>query len=164
MTARQFKEDARPLSLREIAGLSPGLWTALRRAGADPRIVSRAHPGARIAALWRGRAPILARGDLIFWPAAPEDAAACGDPRLLALLQHELQHVLDYARGELTALGYLSRPKHWSYRWPGAAAWDELGVEQRAVAAERLRLAQSGLLPASEIPRLEALIPWAPKP
>ena len=122
--------------------------------------MARPHPGARIAAAWRGEVPILTRGDLVFWPRAPADLSGT---RMVAVLQHELQHVLDYATGRLTAWRYLGHPRHWSYAidpaWMGD--FDSLGAEQRAVLAERLWLAEAGLRPPAEIARLRSIIPWA---
>ena len=80
----------------------------------------------------------------------------------MAVLQHELQHVLDYGTGRLTAIGYLSRPADWRYGWKDAdVSWDRLGAEQRASMAEHLWLIDHGLAPSDERPRLEAVIPWA---
>ncbi len=148
------------MTLAERSALSAGLEAALTLAGAEPRIVAWAHPGARIATAWRGQVSILTRGDLVFWPRAPADLSG---PRTMAVLQHELQHVLDYATGRLTARRYLSHPRHWSYAidpaWTGD--FDSLGAEQRAVLAERLWLAEAGLRPRAEIARLRSIIPWA---
>ena len=84
----------------------------------------------------------------------------------MAVLQHELQHVLDYATGWLTGRRYLGQPRHWSYAVPPGwtGGFDALGAEQRAVLAERLWLAEAGLRPDSEIARLRAVIPWARGP
>jgi hypothetical protein len=135
----------RPISDAERAALSPGLLRALGDAGAEPRLVDAAHPGARLVALWRGRAPILVRGACIYWPGAPEDLSGAGD-RALAVLQHELQHVLDYALGELTGRGYLLRPRNWRYRYALTAAsrWRDFGAEQRASIAEHHWLIERG--------------------
>jgi hypothetical protein len=81
----------------------------------------------------------------------------------MGVLQHELQHVLEYATGELTAFGYLRRPDDWTYEvelTPGLN-WSQLGAEQRATLAERLWLAEHGLAPAGEVGVLRAIIPWA---
>jgi len=81
----------------------------------------------------------------------------------MAVLQHELQHVLEYASGELTALGYLSDPRHWTYgvRLTPGTRWSQLGAEQRASLAERLWLAEHGLAGEDELERLRAIVPWA---
>jgi hypothetical protein len=152
----------RPLTGGEWRALSLGLEAALLASGARPRIVSKAHPGARIAAAWRGSVPILTRGDAIFWPGAPPDLSEAG-PRGLAILQHELQHVLDYRSGRLTAARYLGDPREWTYGVEDAIprGFDRLGAEQRATLAERLWLAENGFRPALEVAILRAVIPWA---
>ena len=155
----------RPLTPGEEAKIHPGLREALSAAGARPVIVAAAHPGARMAALWRRRAPILTRGDAIWWPGAGEDFSGPWAAQGMATLQHELQHVLDYRIGWLTAARYLSRPRHWSYRLeirPGLE-WDALGAEQRAMAAELLWLAENapGRVSRSQLRILTDLIPWA---
>jgi hypothetical protein len=149
----------RGLTAGERAGLSDGLERALAAAGAFPRIVAAASPLARVAGLWRGHVPVLTLGDRIFWPGAPEDAD--GREAEMALLQHELQHVLDYATGALTWWGYGLDPRNWTYRLPPARRWDwrRLGAEQRAVLSERLwRAERAGDLPAAEACRRH--IPW----
>jgi hypothetical protein len=161
----------RPLTEAECAQVSPGLMEALGRAGVAPWIIRRAHPGARVAALWRGATPILARPGRIFWPGAPEDLAGAGD-RALAILQHELQHVLDYATGELSAARYLLNPKNWRYRYelrPGAR-WRDFGAEQRASIAEHWWLLERGRAdlvardlhgPPPGLDLYRRVIPWA---
>ncbi len=152
----------RPLTVGEWRALSPGLEAALVASGARPRIVSVAHPAARIAAAWRGSVPILTRGDAIFWPGASPDLSKHG-PGRLAILQHELQHVLDYRSGRLTAARYLGDPREWTYNVDDALSrgFDRLGAEQRATFAEHLWLAENGFRPASEVAVLRAVIPWA---
>ena len=152
----------RPLAAGEWRALSAGLEAALASSGATPCIVAAAHPAARFAAVWRGSVAILTRGDAIFWPNAPPDLSECG-PGGLATLQHELQHVLDYRSGRVTAARYLSDPREWTYKLDRAAspAFDRLGAEQRATLVERLWLAENGHRPRSEIPALRAAIPWA---
>ena len=152
----------RDLTSGEWGALSVGLAKALRAAEARPCVVARAHPGARVAALWRGAVPVLTRGDQIWWPNAPPDFSAPGLERGMAVLQHELQHVLDYRDGWLTAFTYLTDPRHWTYRWSlEDAVWDELGAEQRASMAEQLWLIERGLAPAGELVALKKIIPWA---
>lgn len=150
----------RALTEREWAALSPGLAQALLAAGAQPRIRRWAHAGARLAGLWRGTIPILTRDDDIFWPQAPADVSASP---AMALLQHELQHVLDYRSGWLTAAGYLCKPRHWryAYRLGPNTRWDTLGAEQRAMVAEHIWLMENGRAPAGDLERLRALAPWA---
>lgn len=155
----------RPLTEGEEAKIHPGLREALRGAGAQPVIIAAAHPGARMAALWRGGPPILTRGDAIWWPGAEEDFSGPWAAGAMATLQHELQHVLDYRIGWLTAARYLSRPTHWSYRLeirPGLI-WDALGAEQRATAAELLWIAENapGRGSRADLRILRDLIPWA---
>jgi hypothetical protein len=147
------------LTAGEWAALSGGLREALMASGAAPTIRARAHPAARVSALWRGSVPILARGDTIWWPGAPADLS--GGPAM-ALLQHELQHVLDYRTGWLTAARYLAGPRHWRYGYELApeTAWDALGAEQRAMVAEHIWLMENGLVAANDLERLRALAPW----
>ena len=142
--------------------MSAGLEGALAGSGARPRIVANAHPAARIAAVWRGAVPILTRGDAVFWPGAPRDLSEA-EPRDLAILQHELQHVLDYRTGRLTAARYLSDPREWTYNIDDAdpLVFDRLGAEQRATLVEHLWLAENGYRPRSEVTPLRATIPWA---
>jgi hypothetical protein len=163
---------ARPLTETERRALSPGLWDALMAAGVKPQIRSRAHLAARIAGLWLGGTPVLARPRLIHWPGAPADLDRCDDPSR-AVLQHELQHLLDYATGAMSALGYLTRPRNWRYGYelaPGSR-WSDFGCEQRASIAEHLWLLEHGrqdlvrdCLGSDPAPLAEyrRLIPWAP--
>ncbi|HWA63847.1 MAG TPA: hypothetical protein VG939_20900 [Caulobacteraceae bacterium] len=152
----------RSLTAGERAALSPGLAEALDAAGAAPVLRDAAHPGARIAALWRGSVPILTRGDVIWWPGAPDDLSAPGLERAMAVLQHELQHVLDYRQGLLTGLGYLANPRNWIYGFDlgEGRAWAAWGAEQRASMAERLWLAERGLAHVAERAALASVIPW----
>ncbi|HYE46920.1 MAG TPA: hypothetical protein VEA44_14250 [Caulobacter sp.] len=150
---------SRTLTGGEQAALSPGLWDALVAAGAFPRIVASPSPLARIAWLWRGHTPVLTLGDRIFWGRAPEDCSR--QPAAMALLQHELQHVLDYATGRLSWFSYAVDPRNWSYALPGQDRWDwdRLGAEQRAVLAEQLwRAERAG--DAARIAVLRAVLPW----
>ncbi len=144
----------RPLTDIERHALSPGLLAALEAAGALPLIVPRAAWAARVAALWRGHAPVLTRGRRIYWPGAGEDLSRS------PLLQHEAQHVLDFATGRLSALGYLLNPRNWTYRLPADWDWSRLGAEQRAVLAERLWRAERAADEA-ELHQCRAAIPWA---
>jgi len=147
----------RALTSGEWAALSAGLVRALQAAGAEPRISNRAHPFAVIAGLWRGETPILALGRTVHWPRAPADLSGT---RAMSVLQHELQHVLDYAIGALTPAGYAFLPRNWTYRVPSSGAdWRRLGAEQRAVLAERLWLAEHDDPVAAQ--QLRAVIPWA---
>ncbi|WGM38136.1 hypothetical protein AMEJIAPC_01038 [Caulobacter sp. NIBR1757] len=148
----------RSLTASERAALSDGLWDALMAAGAFPRIVAASSPLARLSHLWRGHTPVLTLGDRIFWGRAPDDCSA--QPVAMALLQHELQHVLDFASGRMSWLSYALRPGDWSYSVPNAGwDWNRLGAEQRAVLAERLwRAERNGA--AGEAARLRAVLPW----
>lgn len=152
--------QARPLTDAERAALSPGLLAALDAAGAEPLIAPLAAWPARLARLWRGHVPVLTLGRRIHWPGAAADVS--GRPAAMALLQHELQHVLDFQTGRLTAIGYLLRPRNWTYRLPPPERWDwsRLGAEQRAVLAETLWRAEregAGDLAAA----CRRAIPWA---
>ena len=160
---------ARPLTAPERAALSLGLVAALDAAGVHPLVLDRVHPAARIAALWRGRPPILARPARIFWPGAPDDCSRHG-PLAMSDLQHELQHLLDYATGAMTGLGYLLRPADWRYGYvlTASSRWSDFGAEQRASIAEHHWLieagrrdlaARSGATGAPEDYR--SVIPWA---
>lgn len=148
---------ARHLTEAERKALSPGLVAALDAAGAAPLIVPRAAWLARLTWLWRWHVPILTRGRRIYWPGAPADFSKA--PNAMAVLQHELQHVLDFSTGRLSVLGYLLNPKNWTYRLPDDWDWRQLGAEQRAVLAERLWRAEQGL--AHDVAEVRAVIPWA---
>ena len=136
---------ARHLTPAERARLSPGLVIALGGAGASPLLLNRTHPAAVMAGLWRGSPPILTRPGRIFWPGATADYGEA-PAEVFATLQHELQHLLDYAIGALTGLGYLLRPADWryQYRLTGASRWEDFGAEQRASVAEHLWLMEQG--------------------
>ena len=152
--------QSRPLTDGERASLTPGLAQALDAAGVEPLIVARAALPARIAALWRGGVPILTWGPRIFWPRVPRDLSQ--SPRM-AILQHELQHVLDYATGALTPLGYVANPRNWtySYRLGEASAWSRFGAEQRAqIVEDYWRLERAGQ--AADHHR--RVIPWVVTP
>jgi hypothetical protein len=147
----------RPLSELERKLLSPGLIAALDEAGAVPLIVPRAAWLARLTFLWRGHVPILTRGRRIYWPGAAADLSTA--PNAMAVLQHELQHVLDFSTGRLSSLGYLLNPRNWTYRLPDERDWRRLGAEQRAVLAERLWRAEQEV--AHDLAEIRSLIPWA---
>lgn len=155
---------SRPLTTGEWDSLSAGLATALRRAGARPRLRDAVHLGARVAGfLRRTPPPILTRGDVIWWPAPPTDISRPGLETAMATLQHELQHVLDYRIGWLTAVRYLAHPRHWTYDWTMATdtAWERLGAEQRAAMAETLWLWENGLGGPGDLAALRRIVPWA---
>jgi hypothetical protein len=81
----------------------------------------------------------------------------------MAVLQHELQHVLDYKIGWLTGWRYVTNPRHWTYDWRLEAVrdWDALGAEQRASIAEHFWRAENDLAPAGDAEALRGVIPWA---
>ncbi len=155
---KRERRSSRPLTDAEWGMLSPGLAAALRAEAINPRIVNRAHPAALIAGLWRGGTPILTRGAAIWWPGA--QACFARHPAM-AILQHELQHVLEYATGELTALGYLTHPRNWTYAWRPGAPWKAYGAEQRASMVEDMWRMEHGLADPRDLPALRQLIPWA---
>jgi hypothetical protein len=150
---------ARRLTVGEWAELSPGLADALAAANSAPQIEDRAHLAAQLARLRFGRVPILALGRTIWWPNAPADLSGTTH---MAVLQHELQHVLDFADGRLTPLGYLIRPRNWSYRWEltEQLSWRRLGAEQRASVAEALWRAERSNA-AQDVAALRQVVPWA---
>ena len=149
----------RSLTANERAALSEGLWDALMAAGAFPRIAAASSPLARLSHAWRGHTPVLTLGDRIFWGRAPDDCSR--QPAAMALLQHELQHVLDFATGRMSWLSYALHPRDWTYNVPDTGwDWNRLGAEQRAVLAERLwRAEHKGA--GEEAARLRAVLPWA---
>ena len=150
---------ARGLTAGEWAELSAGLADALATLDLAPKIEDRAHVAARLARLRFGSTPILALGATIWWPDARRDFSGTGE---IAVLQHELQHVLDFAQGRLTVLGYLALPHNWIYGWrlTEQLSWRKLGAEQRASVAEALwRAERSGDAQTAAV--LRAVIPWA---
>ena len=83
----------------------------------------------------------------------------------MAVLQHELQHVLDFAERHLSVAGYLLLPHNWSYRWDlsHGLCWDQLGAEQRASMAEALWRAERASACGKAAAALREIIPWATK-
>jgi len=160
MTTPMPYGSSRPLTVEEQGALSPGLLQALEGAGVRPSIVARPAIGARIASLWRGSVPILAWYGRIFWPGALADMSL--DPRRMAVLQHELQHVLEYATGELGPLRYGFSPRNWRYGYEADpnADWVRFGAEQRAQIVEDLWLVERGLK-AGAIDWYRRIVPWA---
>ena len=155
-------KPTRSLTAGEWAALSAGLMDALRKAGSKPRIRDAAHTGAKISKAWRGQVPILTRGDDIWWPDAPDDLSRPGQEKGMAILQHELQHVLEYATGQLNAAAYLTHPKNWiyDYKLTPASRWSDFGAEQRASIVEQLwRLERGG--DAAALAAHRHVIPWA---
>jgi hypothetical protein len=150
----------RTLTSSEWAELSPGLGLALAAAAVTPMIDARPHPAAYLARLRFGGLPIMAVGRTIWWPNALPDFA--GTPQM-AVLQHELQHLLDFAEGGLSIAGYLLLPHNWTYRWApdDRLRWDRLGAEQRASVAEALWRAERSPASAPLAASLRQVIPWA---
>lgn len=158
------KRESRELTAGEQAALSDGLASALAEAHVRPRIAPRALWIGYVARLWRGSLPIMAVGRTVYWPGAPDDLSAPGRERQMAVLQHELQHLLDYATGALTPIGYALWPANWVYRYrlTRTLDWRDLGAEQRAQAVQDYWLAERGLLPdGPAAAELRRLIPWA---
>jgi hypothetical protein len=150
----------RPLTSAEWAELSEGLGAALSAAGVAPIIDPHPHPAAYLAQLRFGSLPIMAVGRTIWWPKAPPDLAGTN---AMAVLQHELQHILDFAEGRLTVAGYLLLPRNWTYRWglDGRLTWARLGAEQRASAVEALWRAERSSAHSETTAMLRRIIPWA---
>jgi len=160
MAARSARTATRRrLTEAEWAELSRGLPEALTAAGATPMIEPKPHPAAHLARLRFGSLPIMAVRSTIWWPNARPSFAGTAE---MAVLQHELQHVLDFAEGRLTVAGYLLAPHNWTYRWDldSHLRWDRLGAEQRASMAEALWRAEHTASPV-EADRLRSVIPWA---
>lgn len=106
----------------------------------------------------------MALGQTIRWAGAPDDMSAQGLERQMSILQHELQHVLEFASRDLSFLGYAMLPFNWGYRYElgEGTRWRDLGAEQRAQAVQDYWLAERRL--AADDPRLaefRRLIPWA---
>lgn len=166
MTDTMAHGAERPLTAQEWASLSDGLAPALSLAGVTPRIVARPAIGARIAALWRGgTAPILAWKQTVYWPGALENFAAPDAWRQMALLQHELHHLWEYAVGDLTWWRYGLDPRNWRYGYDltPRSRWSDFGAEQRASIAEHLWLIEHGRMSdpfGAELHR--RLPPWRP--
>jgi hypothetical protein len=151
----------RGLTDAERAGLSTGLVRALDKAGAQPWLCDAPHVAARLSRLWRGHVPILTLGQTIHWPGA--DACFAAQPQNMAILQHELHHVLEFATGVLTPLKYVLNPRNWFYdlTLTETSKWSDFGAEQRAMLAERLWQAERGIAEAGPVEALRALVPWA---
>jgi hypothetical protein len=154
----------RPLTEGEWSSLSPGLARALRTCAVQPVIVARPAKAARVAALWRGATPIMALGARIYWPGAMQDMSTVQSARAMAVLQHELQHVLEYATGELSVARYVAAPRNWTYgyRLTSASRWRDFGAEQRASIVEHLWLIERRLMADSAAgANHRRVIPWA---
>ncbi|CAN5119897.1 hypothetical protein BH11PSE2_BH11PSE2_14600 [soil metagenome] len=154
------RRETRGLTETEIAALSPGLHAALTVAGARPRIIARSALGARISALWRRDVPVLTWGQSIYWPGALTDFSNTGHN--MGVLQHELQHVLEFTTGKLTHLGYGLNPRNWSYAYAPTREWSAYGAEQRAQIVQDLWLTERGLGPSlAPLDWYRGVIPWA---
>lgn len=106
----------------------------------------------------------MALGQAIWWPDAPEDLSRPGLERRMSILQHELQHVLEFASGDLSVLGYALLPFNWTYRYrlKPETRWQDLGAEQRAQLVQDYWLAARGLGAAdSPLDDYRRMIPWA---
>jgi hypothetical protein len=81
------------------------------------------------------------------------------------MLQHELQHILEYATGDLSPLRYGLNSRHWTYDYAlgPQSKWSDFGAEQRASIVEHLWLIEHGLRgdPARGAHH-RRVIPWAP--
>jgi len=166
MADRMDCGDQRLLTDREWSALSDGLAVALAQVGVQPRIVARPAVGARLATLWRGgKAPILAWKDTVYWPGALDDFTVPDAWREMAILQHELHHLWEYAVGDLTWLGYGLNPRNWVYRYhlKPHSRWSDFGAEQRACIAEDLWLIEHGH-PCGDygVEVRRRLLPWHP--
>jgi hypothetical protein len=164
MSALMTKGAERALTDSEWSALSPGLVAALRSAGVQPRLLARPSALARWASLIRGATPIMVLGHRIFWPGALEDMSGAWNGRGMAVLQHELQHVLEFATGELSVLRYVTRPRNWryGYRLGPDSRWRDFGAEQRASIAEHLWLIERGLMAdPSGGAHHRRVIPWS---
>jgi len=153
----------RGLTEGEWGAISPGLAKALAGAGVRPRILARVCLPARLAQIRFGGAPIMVLGERVHWKGAHKDFSLPGLENLMAVLQHELQHVLEFATGELSALRYVLSPRNWgyAYRVDEGSAWRDYGAEQRAMIAQHLWMAERGLPTPYPAQDLRRLVPWA---
>jgi hypothetical protein len=142
----------RRLTEGEWRALSPGLVEAVIRAGVRPRNHARAALLARLARIRFAGAPVMVIGARIHWPQALEDFSLPGLEPSMAVLQHEMQHVLEFASGQLSTFRYAFRPKNWRYRYELTARsrWRDFGAEQRASIAEHYWLLERGFEEAVE--------------
>ena len=164
MTEAMPRGARRALTEGEWSAISPGLVEALRKANVTPQIVARASVPALVAAIRWGRAPIMVLGQRIFWSGAVADFSQPWSNHTLAVLQHELQHVLEFATGELSALRYVVAPRNWpyGYRLGADSQWTDFGAEQRASIAEHLWLIERRLMPdAAGGAHHRRVLPWA---
>jgi hypothetical protein len=154
---------ARFLTDGERGALSAGLAQALEAAGARPQVLARTSLAARLATIRFGYAPIMVLGQRVHWRGAHDDFSSPGLERMMAVLQHELQHVLEFATGELSALRYVSSPRNWRYQYEltPASRWRDFGAEQRAMIAQHLWMSERGLPSPYAAKDLRRVVPWA---
>ncbi len=157
-----MNRHARDLTPGEWGALSPGLAAALRDARVAPLIDARPHPGALVARLWRGRVPILTYGRVIHWPGAKPDFSQPWSTKDLEVLQHELQHVLDFATEALSPASYLLNARNWTYhyRLKDGCRWCDFGAEQRAMIAQHVWRCEQGLPTPYEEAAYREVLPW----
>lgn len=139
--------SVRGLTSGEWRALSPGLASALRRAGVWPVIQARTSFLARFAQVRFASAPVMALGGRVHWPEALADFSLPGLEPSMAVLQHEMQHILEFATGELSPFRYALRARNWRYRYELSerSRWRDFGAEQRASIAEHFWLLERGL-------------------
>jgi hypothetical protein len=164
--------SVRRLAEGEWRALSPGLAAALTQAGVRPRIHARTSLLARLAQFRFGAPPVMVMGPRIHWPGALEDFSRPGLEPAMAVLQHELQHVLEFATGQLSPFRYAFRPRNWRYRYEltPRSRWRDFGAEQRASIAEHCWLLERGFeadveralgQAPSPLALYRRLLPWA---
>jgi hypothetical protein len=170
---RQMRPGAvRPLTEGEWLALSPGLAEALARAGVRPQIQARTSFLARLAQIRFASAPVMVMGSKVHWPQALGDFSIPGLEPCMAVLQHELQHVLEFAMGELSPFRYALRPRNWRYRYEltPRSRWRDFGAEQRATIAEHYWWLERGLearvhgalgRPPASLAEYRRVLPWA---
>ena len=170
---RQMKPGAaRPLTEGEQLALSPGLAAALAEAGVRPQVRARTSLLARLAQVRFASAPVMALGRGVHWPQALEDFSPAGLEACMAVLQHEMQHLLEFATGELSPFRYALRPGNWRYGYTltSRSRWRDFGAEQRATIAEHYWLLERGLAdpvkhalgrPPAPLAEYRRVLPWA---
>ena len=102
-------------------------------------------------------------GRRIFWAGALEDMSGAWTARRMSILQHELQHLLEYATGELGPLRYAANPANWTYDYvlTSQSLWSDFRAEQRASIAEHLWLIEHRLMiDAAGGAHHRRVIPW----
>jgi hypothetical protein len=166
------KGAVRGLTAGEWRALSPGLSAALKSAGVWPVIQSRTSFLARLAQIRFASAPVMVLGARVHWPDALPDFSLPGLEPSMAVLQHEMQHVLEFATGELSPFRYALRARNWRYRYEMTqrSRWRDFGAEQRASIAEHYWLLERGQVqqvaralghPPAPLDLYRKLLPWA---